>query len=271
MKTLHQHVIVYDQECPLCQAYTGVFVKSGMLATDGRLPFHELKAESYPQLDVARSRDEIALIDQTTGRVTYGIDSLFTIIGNSFPVLKPLFHLKSFHLTVRHLYFFISYNRKVIAPAPVFESEKSCTPTFNSTYRWAYIIFSWIFTSLVLSRYVTLLAPIVPTTLFFREWLVCGGQIVFQAVVVAFTRKEKLLLHYLGNMMTVSNIGALALLPAFLIPVHQPVFFLLWFGCVVSYMLIEHARRTTILGLPATVTLSWVIYRVLVLTSILFA
>ena len=39
MKTLKKHVIIYDDECPLCDLYTGGFVKSVMLDERGRTPF----------------------------------------------------------------------------------------------------------------------------------------------------------------------------------------------------------------------------------------
>jgi predicted DCC family thiol-disulfide oxidoreductase YuxK len=267
MNTLHNHVIIYDKDCPLCNLYTGAFVKTNMLDKNGRLNFSDLNTSNYPCMDVARSRDEIALINTQTGNITYGIDSLFKILSNAIPALRLPFCSNVFRYAMRKLYSFVSYNRKVIAPAKEFELPGSCTPSFNLKYRWAYIIVSWIFTSIVLSRFAVRLEPMIPSTNFFREWLICGGQIVFQSIAIRFMRKERVI-HYLGNMMTVSNIGALFLIPALWFPITNPTFFIIWFGAVVTFMLFEHFRRAKILGLSVWASVSWVLYRILVLALI---
>jgi hypothetical protein len=79
-------------------------------------------------------------------------------------------------------------------------------------------------------------------------------------------RKERII-HYLGNMMTVSNIGALLLCPTLLIPTSflRPEIYIIYFGAVVFIMLLEHYRRTKILGLTVWVSVSWVGYRLIVL------
>jgi predicted DCC family thiol-disulfide oxidoreductase YuxK len=264
MNTLHNHVIIYDKDCPLCNLYTSAFIKTGMLDSTGRQNFCDFNPSSYPNMDVARSRDEIALVNTRTGNISYGIDSLFKIIGNSFPICKVLFNAWFFRAVVRKLYSFISYNRKVIAPSKIFEPAGSCTPSYNLTYRWTYIVLSWIFTSVILTRFTVRLNDVIPPTNFFREWLICAGQIVFQSITVSLIRKDRLV-HYLGNMMTVSNIGALLLVPVLFIPVASPIFFVSWFVAVVSFMLYEHYRRTKILGLSIWTSVSWVIYRFIVL------
>jgi predicted DCC family thiol-disulfide oxidoreductase YuxK len=264
MNTLHNHVIIYDKDCPLCNLYTGAFVKTEMLDKNGRQNFCDFNPAVYPSLDATRSRDEIALVNTNTGTITYGIDSLFKIIGHNFPICKIFFRAWFFRWIMNKLYAFISYNRKVIAPAKTFEALGSCTPTFNLTYRWAYIVLSWIFTSVVLSCYAVRLNAVIPPTNFIREWLICGGQIVFQSLTVSLFRRDRLV-HYLGNMMTVSNIGALLLIPALGFSISNPIFYLIWFVAVVSVMLYEHYRRAKILGLSIWASVSWVVYRFLVL------
>ena len=268
MNTLKNHVLIYDKDCPLCQIYTGAFINANMLDENGRQDFCTLAPSAYPHMDSKRSRDEIALINTQTGHITYGIDSLFKILSNNFPILKWIFNSKTFHYFMSKLYSFVSFNRKVIAPANVFELPGSCTPSFNLKYRWAYIIVSWMFTSFVLSRFAVKLEPLVPPTNVFREWLICGGQIIFQSIVLSFMRKDRLV-HYLGNMMTVSNMGALLLIPALILTLVNPLFYVIWFALVVTYMLYEHNRRTTILELPVWITLSWVLYRLLILVLML--
>jgi predicted DCC family thiol-disulfide oxidoreductase YuxK len=219
MKTLIDHTILYDDECPLCREYTNAFVKTGMLDQHGREAFTNVVNSNIPNIDWNRARNEIALINKKDNSVQYGIDSLMTILSNSMPGLKRLFRFKPFYFLMNQFYFFISYNRKAIAPAKVFEGNSTCAPDLNYTYRWAYIIFTWLVTSFILVQYSTLVFPLIPRSDFYREFLICGGQLVFQGVIVATIKRDRWI-HYLGNVMTISFMGALALAPMFLPPLH---------------------------------------------------
>lgn len=121
MKTLHNHVILFDEDCPMCNLYTKASIKTGMLTISGRESYQAMPADICPFVDRQRAVNEIALIDRSTGDVTYGIDSLFKIIENSIPVLKPIFSFGPFITMMSKLYAFISYNRRVIIP-----SGRSC-------------------------------------------------------------------------------------------------------------------------------------------------
>ncbi|MEJ0031076.1 MAG: hypothetical protein WDO15_12160 [Bacteroidota bacterium] len=151
METLANHTLVYDSECPMCDLYTKGFIKTGMLDSNGRVAYGCARVPAAFSND--RSRDEIALIDYNSGTVTYGLDSLIKIIGHSFPRLGSVLRSSVVHWPLEVLYSFISYNRKVIAPAKDFEKRGSCTPTYNIQYRMAYIFLTWILTSIVLSNY----------------------------------------------------------------------------------------------------------------------
>jgi predicted DCC family thiol-disulfide oxidoreductase YuxK len=270
MKTLIDHTILYDDECPLCREYTNAFVKTGMLDQHGREAFTNVVNSNIPNIDWNRARNEIALINKKDNSVQYGIDSLMTILSNSMPGLKRLFRFKPFYFLMNQFYFFISYNRKAIAPAKFFEGNSTCAPDLNYTYRWAYIIFTWLVTSLILVQYSTLAFPLIPRSDFYREFLICGGQLVFQGVIVATIKRDRWI-HYLGNVMTISFMGALALAPMFLLQgvIDAPWFYIGYFMMVVGFMFMEHIRRVKILELPGFVSATWALYRVLVLLIIL--
>jgi predicted DCC family thiol-disulfide oxidoreductase YuxK len=272
MRTLEEHVIIYDDQCPLCHLYTGAFVKTGMLEADGRTAYTCMRPEMAALLDKERSVNEIPLVDLRTGTVVYGVDSIFKVVGHRFPALRPLFGLRPFRRLARMAYAFVSYNRKVVIPGRVFEAEGACTPTFHLPWRLAYLGVAWLVSAWVLTAYATRLLPLVPASSFGREFLICGGQIVFQAGLVGLLRRDRLM-HYLGNMMTVSLAGSLLLLPA-LAPAAAglalpPLFYLAWFTAVVGLMFLEHARRVKLLGIPAAATAGWVAYRLIVLAVIL--
>lgn len=236
-----------------------------MLDSNGRMAYSPGTLPS--QVDANRACDEIALVDRTTNEVTYGIDSLFKILAYRFAFLSPLFGLKVFRMFIAQLYAFISFNRKVIAPSDIYKS--ACTPSFNLTYRIAYLFFSWVITSIILTSYAMHLP--IPATSFGREFLVSGGQLLFQGCVVWFTNRNRAW-DYLGNMMTVSLCGGLLLMPLLwinsIVTIPTLVFFA-WFALVVTIMLFMHLHRVKLLRVSAWLTLTWIIYRVLVLGVVL--
>lgn len=138
MKTLANHIILYDEECPMCLAYTKAFTELNMLPKNGRQPYQNIPENICPLIDKQRAANEIALVDTETGEVTYGINSVFKILGNAMPIFKPLFNFAPFHWLMTKAYAFISYNRKVIIPAEV--KANSIQPNFKIQYRIAYLI-----------------------------------------------------------------------------------------------------------------------------------
>ena len=72
--------------------------KSGMLDECGRTPFRTLDPKIEKFIDRKRACNEIALVNKENGFVLYGTESLFAIIGNSFPLFKGLFRFPSVYL-----------------------------------------------------------------------------------------------------------------------------------------------------------------------------
>lgn len=261
MKTLKDHVIVYDDECPMCDMYSCALVKSKMLDEKGREAYSWIPSTISKHIDRDRARNEIALVNPKTGEVHYGIDSLFFVFAHRYPALRFLFALRPFRFVMKHLYALISYNRRVIMPAEKFEAKNSCTPQYKIGYRIAFIVFAWLIVSWILNAYSPL---VMRGTTPYRELLICGGQIVFQGLVVLNFAKDKVL-HYLGNMMTISLGGGLLLLPAILISklgwINTDGFYLIWFLGTASLMCLEHIRRLRLLGIHWWVTGYWLFYR----------
>ncbi|WP_431293663.1 DUF393 domain-containing protein [Pedobacter sp. P26] len=269
MKTLKNHVILFDNECPMCYAYTKAFVKTGMLAQDGREVYQEMPQNICPLVDQQRAANEIALINTETGEVTYGIQSLFKIIAYAMPFFKPLFLFSPFVYLMRKFYTFISYNRKVIIPVAV--KVNSLQPTFKLHYRITFLLLTWLITAYILTDYAHLLTGFVPLGSRYREYLICGGQLFFQGAIISFYRKEKLW-DYLGNMMTISFAGSLLLLPVLALSKYldiQPVFFVLYFLMVAGLMFLEHIRRSKLLKTGWLMSITWALYRLIVLGLIL--
>jgi hypothetical protein len=267
MRTLKNHTILYDADCPMCKAYTSAFTATGMLDTNGRAPYQQMPDFACPLIDHQRAVNEIALVNKTTGEVTYGIESLFRIIVNSFPVFGPLFRFHPFTALMRKVYAFISYNRKVIIPAPTTNTH-TLQPTFRLRYRLAYLLFTAFVVGYILTGYTRTLTGLLPNGSPYREYAIAAGQLAFQGLIIT-TYAPKKTWDYLGNMMTISLAGALLLLPAILIHPSKNVaagYFLV----VAAGMLTEHIRRTKLLALGWLPTITWITYRILILILLQF-
>ncbi|MBF4493002.1 hypothetical protein IRZ83_11370 [Flavobacterium sp. JLP] len=271
MKTLENQTLLYDEDCPLCSLYTTGFVKSGMLDENGRKSYCQLSDEEQSFVDLKRAPNEIALINNKTKTVTYGVDSLIKVIGFSFPIIEKIATLKPIHFILKKMYSFVSYNRKVIIPGTVKEENKlECTPDFNYKYRFLFIGFALTITSLVLFGYSNLIL-ILPKSNITREIILAFGQIVFQSLfLLKFDKKT--IINYAGNLMTVSLMGSLILVPILILNqfINLPEMFILgWVGITVFIMCAEHFRRVKVLKLPFYLSYTWILYRILALLFIL--
>ncbi|RZJ70055.1 hypothetical protein [Flavobacterium sp.] len=263
MKTLANQTLIFDEDCPLCRAYSGAFVKVGMLDAQGKMPYSELTACEF--VDRKRAANEIALVDHANKTTLYGIDSLLEVIGASFPIVKKIGQFAPVHFLLTRLYKFISYNRKVIMPNPkTAKNHVQCLPDFNVKYRVIYLIFAVLATAFTLHAFADLLPEIAHTNLA-TELVLAFGQVVFQAIFLA--RKDfKTILDYSGNLLTVSLFGSLLLLPMLI----ASQFFTVgefvavnYFGLTATLMFLEHFRRIELLKLPKILCLTWILYRIL--------
>lgn len=266
MKTLNNHTLIYDSECPMCNLYSKGFIAAGMLDQQGREAFTELGIETRKAIDFNRAKNEIALVNHDKNRVTYGLDSLLLIIGNSFPMLEKIARLKPLYLLFRKFYSFVSYNRKQIIPSKNNQGAEACNPDFNLKYRLTYIVFVAVLSGSILSLFSEKLGL---SRNFFREAGICIGQILWQTVFLKVYLKEKLW-DYLGNMMTVSLIGSILLIPGVFLNLNTILAFI-YFGTVVTVMFLEHIRRCRILGLNLLPTLSWTLFRLTVLAVLIWS
>ncbi|WP_129714386.1 DCC1-like thiol-disulfide oxidoreductase family protein [Pedobacter sp. SYP-B3415] len=268
MKTLNNHLILFDAECPMCRAYTRAFTYSGLLDKDGRAAYQDLLPGDCPLVDRQRAVNEIALVNKETGEVTYGISSLFKVAGTALPFLQPLFAFRPFLWLAERAYAFVSYNRRVIVPAA---ARGGIQPDFIPTYRLAYLALALILTVVLLNAYTPLMSPLLPAAGAWRELFICSSQFLFQALVVLIFAPGRAW-DYLGNMATVSLAGALLLwlvraagqMAGFSATTYTLVFIL-----IAGLMFLEHLRRCKLLGLGLLLSVTWAAFRLAVLYFIL--
>ena len=60
MKTLANHTLLYDEDCPMCNIYTAGFIKTKMLDSAGRKPLIAINESEEIYIDIERAKNEIA-------------------------------------------------------------------------------------------------------------------------------------------------------------------------------------------------------------------
>jgi len=267
--------LLIDQDCPMCKIYGHCFTKLNLIDQATVTSYQTIDDLSSLEIDMNRAKTEIALYDKKTGQTLYGLDSIIKIIGQEKQWILKLFHYPIIFKPLNFLYKLISYNRKVLYPSGINNSiARMCIPSFNKRYRWTYIVLVAFLTALVVNQYTFhLFAKLNWQHSIYTELLVCFGQVVWQGTVASLLIKSKRL-DYLGNMSTVSLIGALLLLPllAFAHFCNLSIWILLgYFTLVIGTMFFEHLRRCHLLKLTTWMTASWVIFRFTALILIIIS
>jgi len=269
---LRNNKLLIDRDCPLCTTYGNGFTRFGLIDSGCALPYQSSQAGELTEIDHDRARNEIALLVTITGETTYGLASIIKILFHRRPLLEKIVNLSPVFITLDTVYKVISYNRNVIAPPSYPSKVRPCIPDFHLAYRWAYIIFVALATALIVNNFTSLLFPHFgwPHSLG-TELCICFGQVLWQGTaMLLFSPKNKM--TYLGNMSTVSMIGALILLPITMalgmIEASLYLKLALFFG-VVGFMFFEHIRRCKLLGISTWMTVSWVAYRITGLSTLI--
>jgi len=148
--TRSSRILVYDDKCPLCAAYTEGFVKSGLLPREGRVPFSTVPLSILNSIDFEKSKNEIPLYDTASNKTWYGIDALLEILGDRFPWIKWIGNFQPMKWFLRKFYKLISFNRKVIVATKCGPGAIDCAPEFSFFYRILFMVFFLIFNTLML-------------------------------------------------------------------------------------------------------------------------
>jgi len=265
---LKNYKLLLDNDCPMCKVYGQLFVKLNLIEPSALTSFQFESQNSALNIDHERAKSEIAFYNTVTNETVYGVDAVVKIISHNFTLLQKFLELYWINRLLKFIYFFISYNRKQIIPVnPKFECY-NCTPEYKLSYRWAYIIFVAFATAFILSSFFRpLFASFNLQTFFWIEYVICFGQILWQAVAIKYFTPQKTM-DYLGNMSTVSMLGGILLIPLLMLSSLVNISITIkciYFFIVVSIMVLEHLRRCFLLEISHFMTASWIAYRVFVL------
>ena len=132
--------LIYDDNCPLCKAYTKAFVASGFLKKEHRISFSEVNITDH-KIDWEKAKHEIPFVNLTTGEVKYGVDALAEILQQKIFFIQPLLRIKLLNWFFKKLYALISYNRKIIvANSKSINQNFDCSPNYNFFWRSLFAI-----------------------------------------------------------------------------------------------------------------------------------
>ena len=266
---IKNHKLLIDQHCPMCAAYGSTFTKLNMVDGNTIDPYQIIDEEHTQHIDMHRATNEIALHNTQTKETKYGLDAMFHIVSQGQQWIKDILYFPLLFIPLKYLYKLITYNRKVIVGGTSFhKGERACNPDRNLFYRSLFIGLSAWFTAVVLNSYFGLVGQYFGfESPWYVEYFICFGQIAWQGIMIQFI-SPKNGWDYLGNMSAVSALGGVLLLPVLLLTsfVTLSGYALLGiFGLVVGVMLMEHVRRCKSMQLGWWPTISWVLYRNLVL------
>jgi predicted DCC family thiol-disulfide oxidoreductase YuxK len=207
-------ILIYDDDCPLCVAYTSAFVHSGLLTREGRQSFTAASPELLHIINWQRSINEIPLLDPTTKQVWYGIDALLEILGQKCALIKTIGRFKPVNWFLKKLYSFISYNRKVIVAARTSPLKIDCTPAFNLFYRVLFmIVFLAANTLMIYPVHQYLLSHIPGYTLSTNQLLGLHGIMVILNCLLALFLPKQTAIEYLGQVNMLTLVTNLLLIP----------------------------------------------------------
>jgi predicted DCC family thiol-disulfide oxidoreductase YuxK len=210
-------VMVYDDNCPLCNAYTSAFVKIGLLEANGRKAFSQATDSIMCKLDTHKSKNEIPLLDTTTNQTWYGLDAMLEVISVKFPLVKRVANIAPIKWFLLRLYKLISYNRKVIVAVPKTNSKYDCTPDFNAKYRFVFLLFVTLFTIVCIKplHYFFNVQSIANTAL--QQVYLGFGGLFLVAFVLPKLLHNTMAYHYWGQIAMVSLLSMLLILPLFFV------------------------------------------------------
>jgi len=267
--------LLIDSDCPMCKIYGKAFLKLGLIEKDVLSSYQKVEKSISKSIDMNRAKAEIALIDLTNNHVDYGIDAFTRILTRENSLLRKMVKRQPLRSLAKMAYLLISFNRHVIVRPSATCSSALCSPELHRGLRTTYGLITAFSTAFILSNYFRpILADAGLELPQYFEYFICLGQLVWQGLVIRIVNKNETW-DYLGHMSTISMIGAILLMPPYLIDsiFGLPSLYLLGaFGLVVVIMIQEHVLRTTRLGLRHALTFTWIAYRLLILfiISILF-
>lgn len=207
-------ILVYDDNCPLCAWYSGMFVKCGLLPAEGRKAFSSLEPSLLNKIDFQKGKNEIPLLDTASGKVWYGIDSILEILGQKLPLIKQTGNIKPVKWFLKRLYKLVSYNRKVIVAKKCWPGSIDCAPDINYFYRLLFMVACLVFNTLMLFPvHETVFEKLSYYSLSITELQAAHFGLVLINCLLTLNFKKEKAIEYLGQINMLALITIFLLMP----------------------------------------------------------
>ncbi len=243
----HSKIIIYDDSCPLCAAYTNAFIHTGFIKKEERKNFSNIEPEWMAMVDSKRSANEIPLIDATTHQVWYGIDALLQILGQKIPFIKTAGNIQPIKWLLYKLYRLISYNRRVIVAGKQTPGSYDCTPDFNIQYRLLFIVACFCFTTWMLFPIQDYLLVTATSNHAIPQPMYTYFALIASNILIASKLGKMKGIEYLGQLTMLALIGVLLTIPALLankyLHIQNAAFNSFYLGMLAIVLISEYRRR----------------------------
>ncbi|HEV8273851.1 MAG TPA: DCC1-like thiol-disulfide oxidoreductase family protein [Chitinophagaceae bacterium] len=244
-------ILVYDDNCPLCTWYSGLFVKYGFLNAESRKAFSTLDDILLYKIDFDKSRNEIPLLDTSTNKVLYGIDALLEILAQKIPFIKAIGNLSTLKWMLERIYKLISYNRKVIVAKKCGPGSFDCSPDNNYLYRFIFMAVCLAFNTLMLFPFQSyLFSKMSYYHLNIYELQAAHFTFVIINCTLAFGFSKAKGYDYLGQVNMLALSAILLLIPLIIIQYlfYSEWFITVWLVIAAAYIFKEYLRRMEYAG-----------------------
>ena len=249
---MENKILIYDDNCPLCTWYSGLFVKYGFLHAAGRKAFSTVDDDLLSKIDFDKSRNEIPLLDTSTNKVLYGIDALLEILGQKTPLIKSIGNVPPVKWFLKKLYKLISYNRKVIVAKKCSPGNIDCSPDINYRYRFLFMAICLLFNTIMLYPiHNTVFSKISYYHLSFLQLQIAHFALVIINCTLASVFLKARGYEYLGQVNMLAFSAVLLLIPMILSGYFfsSEVIISLWVIAVSAFIFKEYIRRMEYVGI----------------------
>jgi len=244
-------ILVYDDNCPLCTWYSGLFVKYGFLNAHGRKPFSTLDDKLLAKIDFDKSKNEIPLLDTSTHKVVYGIDALLEILDQKIPFIKATGNFAPLKWVLKRIYKLVSFNRKVIVAKKCGPASIDCSPDYNYLYRFIFMAVCLVLNTLMLYPFqYNLFSKLSYYHLDLYELQAAHFAFVIINCTLAFSFGKAKGYEYLGQVNMLALLVILLLSPLLIIQFifDSELLITIWLILTAAYIFKEYLRRMEYAG-----------------------
>lgn len=259
---MENKLIVYDSNCKVCSSWKDIVLRFTRIPETKITAYKDLNETFTNQVDPARFRNAMALVDVTGAPTIYGGEGIAYVFASQYRWVGKLFHYKPFIRVFDFLYKTQAYNRYIIA-TPKSSFQCDCFPEREIKYRVSYIVICAMISIALTALLGISLKPFFETrsaTAASQMLLIAGTGWVLQIVLALSMLKDKAL-DYIGHLGSIMVAGLLVITPWMLFyaitAIFSPILPIISIACSSALMLYLHVHRARHLQISQVWTVSW--------------